>query len=334
MATQTSPLLVLPRPGAADLNHGKPRVPITAPTQEAMTSAFGVLLPSAQYLTMPRGRVAYYVYPLSVPSPSPTPFRVLMVHGVQTPALGLQPLAEALRSRFPGAHIALLDLWGHGLSDTPQEPHTPRLFHDLLDAVLTELNWPTAHLLGFSFGGATVVGYTASSTERAAKVASLTLVAPAGLFRLAQFDEKARQNYLGLEARDEEGAKDWVLDFLEGGKLIVPNDWRERVGRGEVVAEAVKEWEMSKHQGHVASVVAIFRDGGVMDNHDAFVKVSESGVPYLGVVGELDGVCSADDLQQVGLPKVVVVPQIGHEIVRQKVTEVAQAIEEFWKTLC
>lgn len=298
-----------------------------------MTSTFGVLLPSAQYLTTPSGRIAYYVYPPSVPSPSPTPFRVLMVHGVQTPALGLHPLAEALRSRFPAAHIALLDLWGHGLSDTPQEPHTPALFHNLLDIVLKELNWPSAHLLGFSFGGATVVGYTASSTERAAKVASLTLVAPAGLFRLSQFDDKARRDYLGLEANDEEGAKDWVLDFLEGGKLIVPDDWQQRVGRGQVVAEAVKNWEMREHKGHVASVVAIFRDGGVMDSHDAFSKVAEAGIPYLGVVGELDGVCSADDLQQVGLSNVVVVPQIGHELVRQRVAEVSQAIENFWKTL-
>lgn len=298
-----------------------------------MTSTFGILLPSAEYLTTPHGRAAYYVYPPTVPSPSPNPFRVLMVHGVQTPALGLQPLTESMRSRFPGAHIALLDLWGHGLSDTPQLPHTPALFYDLLDLVLADLGWPSAHLFGFSFGGATVVGYVASSMERAARVASLTLAAPAGLFRLSQFDEKAQRDYLSLQASDEVGARDWILDFLEGGKLVVPDDWQERVSRGEVVAQAVKEWEMREHKGHEASVIAIVRDGGVMDNHAAFVKVAECGIPYLGVVGELDEVCSAEDLRQVGLPRVVVVPQAGHALVRERVTEVAQAIEEFWKTL-
>lgn len=298
-----------------------------------MASKFGVLLPSAQYLNNSHGRAAYYVYPPSVPSPSPTPFRVLMVHGVQTPALGLHPLAESLRSRLPGAHITLVDLWGHGLSDTPQEPHTAALFHDLLDAVLAELNWPSAHLLGFSFGGSTIVGYAASSKERAARVTSLTLVAPAGLLKSSQFDEKAQRDYLGLAVSDEKAARDWIFDFLDGGELIVPSDWQERVGRGEVVAEAVKDWELKTHEGHEASVVAIFRDAGCLDNHAAFVKVAECGIPYLGVVGQLDGVCSAEDLERVGLPRVVVIPQVGHELVRQRVPEVSQAIEEFWKTL-
>lgn len=298
-----------------------------------MTSIFGVLLPSVQYLTTPHGRAAYYVYPPSMPSPSPKPFRILMVHGVQTPALGLHPLAQDVRSRFPGAHIALLDLWGHGLSETPWEPHTPALFHDLLDAVLAELKWPSAHLLGYSFGGATVVGYTASTAERAARVASLTLIAPAGLLKLSQFSDKAQRDYLGSGASDEEGAKAWILDFLEGGQLVVPDDWQERVGRGEVVAEAIKEWEMTAHVGHVASVVAIVRDGGAVDNHAAFFKFAKSGIPYLGVVGEVDGVCSEDDLRQVGLPNVVVVPQAGHALVRQRVADVSQAIEEFFKTL-
>lgn len=298
-----------------------------------MTSKFGVLLPSAQYLNNSHGRAAYYVCPPSVPAPSPTPFRVLMVHGVQTPALGLHPLAESLRYRFPGAYITLVDLWGHGLSDTPQEPHTPALFHDLLDAVFAELNWPSAHLLGFSFGGSTIVGYAASSPERAARVTSLTLVAPAGLLKSSQFDEKAQRDYLGLDVSDEKAARDWIFDFLDGGELIVPSDWQERVGKGEVVAEAVKDWELKTHKGHEASVVAIFRDGRCLDNHAAFVKVAEGGIPYLGVVGQLDGVCSAEDLQQVGLPRVVVVPQVGHELVRSRVPEVSQAIEEFWKTL-
>lgn len=257
-----------------------------------------------------------------------------MVHGVQTPALGLQPLAEALRCRFPSAHIALPDLWGHGLSDTPRAPHTPALFHDLVDAVLAALAWPSAHLLGYSFGGATVVGYAASSTARAARVASLTLIAPAGLFRLSQFDDKARREYLELGASDEEGARRWILNFLEGGELLVPVDWQEKVARGEVVAEAIKEWEMREHEGHLASVVAIFRDGGVLDNHAAFVKVAEDGIPCLGVVGELDEVCGEEDLRQVGLPHVVVVPQVGHAVVRQRVMQVAEAIEKFWKTLC
>lgn len=332
MASPPPPFLVLPRPGASNDIHSGP--PIAAPTEAAMTSAFGILLPAVQYLSTPRGRAAYYLYPPSAPSPSPTPQRILMVHGVQTPALGLHPLATALRARFPAADIALVDLWGHGLSDTPRTPHTPDLFHELLDGVLAELGWTTGlHLLGFSFGGATVVGYVASSEARRARVASLVLVAPAGLVRAAQFGERVQREYLDVGAKDEEGARNWVLDFLEGGRLAVPADWRERVGRGEVVAEALREWEMREHEGHAASVVAIFRDGGVLDLHPAFEQVAKTDIPCLGVVGEIDSVCSAGALEQVGLPNVCVVSQAGHGLVRERIPEVAQAVEEFWKGL-
>ncbi|CAN8100003.1 unnamed protein product [Discula destructiva] len=332
MTPQPPPFLVLPRPGAA--GPSEPPAPISAPTEQAMTATFGVLLPAAQYLTTRHGRAAYYVYPPTAPTASPAPLRILMLHGVQTPALGLHPLTTALRARFPAAHIALLELWGHGLSDTPLVPHTPALFHELVDHVLAALGWDTAHLLGYSFGGSTVVGYAASSPARAARVASLALVAPAGLLRAAQFGDRVRREYLDVDAAgDEQGAWDWMLDYLEGGKLVVPGDWRERVGSGEVVAPALREWEMREHGGHVGSVVGMFRDGGALDNHAAFVEVAKAGIPCFSVVGELDGVCGADALQQVGLPNVVVVPQAGHALVRDRVPEVAQPLGDFWKSL-
>lgn len=40
-----------------------------------------------------------------------------------------------------------------------------------------------------------------------------------------------------------------------GGQLNIPADWKQRVEKGEVVAEAVREWQIREHPGHVASVV-------------------------------------------------------------------------------
>lgn len=295
-----------------------------------MTSVFGHLLPPAAHLSTPLGRAAYYVYPPL--EPGQTPMRILMVHGIQTPALGLHPLANALGSKFPSASIAVFDHWGHGLSDTPITPHTPALFYELIDLVLAELNWPSAHLIGYSFGGATVAGFAASE-RGAAKVESMVLVAPAGLVVSSSLPEEARTKYLpgGGSDEDERKAREWILDFLEGGELVVPSDWKEKVARGEVVAEAVREWEMRAHEGHLASVIAIFRDGGVMDNHAVFVKAAKTGFKTLAVLGELDGFCSAQQLYDVGINNVVVVPQAGHALVRQRVPEVAQHIERFWQ---
>lgn len=333
MQAQNRPYLVLPRPGEPN-THGQTPPSIPAPSEAAMTSTFGSLLPPADYLTTPHGRTAYYVYPPL--QSTPVPMRVLMVHGIQTPALGLQPLASALRSSFPSANIALFDHWGHGLSDTPLLPHTPALFHELIDLVLAALNWPSAHFIGYSFGGATVVGY-AVSERGAKKVASMALVAPAGLIDSASFPDEARTKYLpvgGSKANEKEALK-WILDFLEGGELIVPSDWKERVARGEVVAEAIKEWEMRAHEGHLASVMAIFRDGGVLDNQAAFLKAKKTGIKTLAILGEQDAVCSAQNCEDVGMNKedVIVIPQAGHALVRQRVPEVAQHIEKFWKSL-
>lgn len=310
-----------------------------------MTSLFGALLPPASHLTTPHGRAAYYLYPpttTTTTTPSPTtatPIRILLVHGVQTPALGLHPLASALRAHFPTAHIAAFDHWGHGLSDTPQEPHTPDLFYRLIDAVLGELGWSSAHLVGYSFGGATVAGYAAAAAAANKKVVeSVVLVAPAGLLRSDVFGDEVKQRYLVERQQDDEQreseARDWIVNFLEGGgPLVIPPDWEERVARDEVVAEAVRDWQMRAHRGHAASVVAIFRDGGCLDNHAVFAQVAATGPDCLVVLGETDDFCRVDDLEKVGLRNVVVVPQVGHAVVRQKAEDVAGHIGEFWRGL-
>ncbi|KAF2801069.1 alpha/beta-hydrolase [Melanomma pulvis-pyrius CBS 109.77] len=318
--------LVLPRPGGAP-SSSKP--PIPGPTEAAFTETFGTLLPPAKYLSTVTGRAAYYeILPSSPENGLHTPDRVLFIHGVQTPALGMLPLARALHASFPRAHFVLVDLWGHGLSDTPIAPHEPSLFHQLFDALLDQLAWPSAHLVGFSFGGALTVGYVAS---RSSRVQSFTLVAPAGLIRSSNFTAEQQGHMRG---DDEAAARKWVLEFLEGGEVVaLPADWKERVGRGEIVAQAVREWQMREHPGHSASVVAVFRDGGVMDNDAEFVRAVRTGIPSFVVLGGLDGVCSEQELKELGFANVAVVPQAGHGVVRERVPEVSGFISDFWTKL-
>jgi len=315
--------LVLPRPGDPP-SLAKP--PIPGPLESTFTSIFGTLLPPAQYLTTPHGKAAYYTM-LPYP-PVQTANRILFIHGVQTPALGMLPLATALHTSFPATEFVLVDLWGHGLSDTPILPHNATLFHGLLDALLDHLNWPSVHLVGFSFGASLTAGYAAS---RPSRVQSFALVAPAGLIRSTSFT--AEEQKLLQSGSDEDAARKWVFRFLEGGELVVPQDWRERVEKGEFVAEAVREWQMQEHAGHVGSVVAIVRDGGVMDNHDCFVRAVGTGIPALVVLGEKDDVCSEQEVRDLGFKDVFVVPQAGHGVVRERVPEVAGFISDFWGNL-
>ncbi|EEA25531.1 hypothetical protein TMatcc_006239 [Talaromyces marneffei ATCC 18224] len=327
-----SDIVVIPRPG--EIRESQP--PIQAPSEAAFVETFGQLLPPASYLQTPIGRAAYYE--LLPPSSSAEPgtcsdseiSRVVLVHGVQTPALGLQPLASTLKSKFPNAHIVLIDLWGHGLTDTPIVAHDPSLFHSLLDSLLVHLKWDNAHFLGYSFGGSTVATFAAAYPHR---VASFVLVAAAGLKRASRFDEVGSGYMRSGDDVSEEKVQEWVLDTLEGGPLIVSPDWEARVARGEVVAEAIKDWEIKHHRGHMASVVGIFRDGGVFDRQDQFIEAAKTGIRNICVVGEWDDWCTKTDLQEVGFRDVVVVPAVGHGVVRERVPEVAGFIEGFWKSL-
>jgi len=317
--------LVLPRPGRAP---SSPRPPIQGPGEAVFVEAFGALLPPAKYLNTDIGKAAYYELPPSSPGGSlHIPDRVLLVHGIQTPALGMLPLARALQTSFPQAHFVLFDLWGHGLSDAPVVPHDASLFHGLIDTLLDHLQWPSAHLVGYSLGGALTIGYVAS---RPSRVQSFTLVAPAGLVRSSNFTPEQHGH---LRGDDEAAARKWILEFLEGGALVVPADWKERVNRGEVVAEAVKEWEIREHSGHLATVVAIFRDGGVMDNDAEFARAARTGIPSFVVLGELDNICSEQQLNELGFPSVAVVQHAGHGVVRENVPDVAPLISDFWMKL-
>jgi pimeloyl-ACP methyl ester carboxylesterase len=308
MATTYNPLL--PRRGTETPS---PVSFIPGPSEHSFTQMFGHNLPAATFLST--------TYTTSFPS------RVLFLHGVQTPALGLQPLAKSLHTSFPSARFVLVDLWGHGLSSTPVAPHTPSLFHSLIDSMLSELQWNSCHLLGYSFGGSLAVSYIASSASRAGKVESVALVAPAGLWRAESLDAAK------LHSSDFSVAKTHVLELLEGGPLIVPSNWQSRVSKGEIVAEKVREWQMQNHKGHTASVIAIVRDGGVFGQEEVFRKAAAAHVPMLAVLGETDDVVLEGDLREVGVETVVVIKGAGHAVVRQEVGQVAKHIAQFWGNL-
>jgi pimeloyl-ACP methyl ester carboxylesterase len=256
-----------------------------------------------------------------------SPSRVLFLHGVQTPALGLKPLASTLHTSFPTAEFVLVDLWGHGLSSTPVFPHSPSLFHFAIDELLSALEWESCHLIGYSFGGSTAMSFIASSPQRAKKIDSVSLVAPAGLWKAEVLDTTK------LYSNDFEVAKQHMLELLEGGPLVVPDDWEARISRGEIVAEKIREWQIQFHAGHTASVIAIVRDGGIIEQEEVFEAAVKTEIPIIAVLGETDDVVFEKDLKAIGLDNVVVVKGVGHGVVRQEVGQVANYIGHFWKQL-
>ncbi|KAI4763159.1 alpha/beta-hydrolase [Aureobasidium sp. EXF-3400] len=325
----TTQEVLLPRPGRET---SSPVDSIPGPSEDSFTQTFGHHLPSATYLSTSYGKLAYYTFspttqPTTTTTSTTSPSRVLFLHGVQTPALGLSPLAKTLHSSFPDAEMVSVDLWGHGLSSTPVAPHTPSLFHAAIDAVLKALHWSSCHLVGYSFGGSLAISYIASSASRAAEISSVALVAPAGLWRTEDLDEEK------LYSPDYSIAKSHVLYLLEGGPLIIPSDSASRIANGEIVAEKIRHWQMQHHPGHTASVISIVRDGGIFSQEEIYQQATKTGIPIIAVLGETDDVVFKKDLKEVGVGNVIVVKGVGHGVVRQEVAEVAKHIGQFWEGL-
>ena len=296
---------------------------IAAPSHESFTSKFGHAFPKPQYLESDLGTTALY----ELPPPSGQPKRpVLIIHGISTPALGMWPLAKELQALDPSAHVVIFDLWGHGLSSTPLIAHDQHILHLQIFQVLGFMQWTSAHIVGYSLGGATAVRFALHNTWTALSVA---LLAPAGLLSKSDFP-KQMQELLDDSTGREAEARDTVLSWLEGGPLIVPTDWQERSRSGGVVAEALRQWELQEHSGHSHSVLSIFRECGVYGADDYFREFAQLPIQKIAVLGELDPVCSKSQLIGLGFSEVEVVEKEKHELPRSAPGEVARIVHRFW----
>ncbi|KAJ9660338.1 hypothetical protein H2198_002646 [Neophaeococcomyces mojaviensis] len=317
------------RPPSAGLELPRRRVwghsrTITAPNYASFTSRFGYAFPKPKYLESDLGTTALY----ELPPPSGQSKRpVLIIHGLNTPALGMWPLAKELQALDANSHIVLFDLWGHGLSSTPLAAHTPQIFHFQIFQVLGFMQWTSAHIIGYSFGASTAVRFAIDNAWAALSVA---ILAPAGLLRKEDFSKQMRELLDDSKGREAE-AVDCVLSYLEGGPLVVPMDWQERVKSGEVVAEALREWELQEHLGYPHSVLSMFREGGVYGCEAYFGEFAQLSLKKIGVLAELDSVCSKSQLVDIGFDHIEVVEKADHAFVRGAPGEVARIVYQFWK---
>lgn len=311
--------LELPRPIILDGHRS-----IAGASLASFTSRFGSAFPEPHYLESDLGRTA--LYELAPPS-GQAERRVLIVHGAQTPALGMLALAKELQALDSDAHVVLFDLWGHGLSSTPLVAHSPNIFHFQILQVLAYMQWTQAHLLGFSFGGATVVTF---ALQNPWAVSSATILAPGGLLRKEAFSQCMIDLLEDSQGKEAEAA-DVVLSWLEGGPLVVPEDWQEEVKSGRIVAEALREWELQEHRGYPRSILSMFRDGGVMGAEESFRTFAKLPLRTIAVLAEQDEVCSKDQLAELGFDRVEVVKAQGHAFVRTAPGEVARIIYRFWQ---
>ncbi|KAI1340409.1 alpha/beta-hydrolase [Xylariaceae sp. FL0016] len=119
--------------------------------------------------------------------------KVLLLHGISTSCMTLKDIALPLAEK--GCRVMLFDLFGRGYSDAPGDlPYDTRLFTTQILLVLasSRLAWTGDggfSLVGYSLGGGIAANFAASFPRL---VASLVLLAPAGLIRPANIGRASR----------------------------------------------------------------------------------------------------------------------------------------------
>jgi len=130
---------------------------------------------------------------------------------------------------------------------------------------------------------------------------------------------------------------DAIMAIIEGSNPIIEKGWKGRLANGKVESEPVERWERENHAGHAASVVNIFRYGGVWDQHEAYSSLAQSEKKSMFILAEEDGIFEVkymrSELEKLGWKErnVKVVNGAGHGVNRSHPIELAELVREFWK---
>ena len=136
--------------------------------------------------------------------------RLLALHGWLDNAASFLPMMPLLS----GFDVVALDLPGHGGS-AHRLPGYDYVFadwiHDVLD-VLDALEWPRAHLLGHSMGGAIATVVAASAPARVERLALIEALGPiAGI--ASEAGDRLRQAVAARRAQDPEKSQRVIADI-------------------------------------------------------------------------------------------------------------------------
>ena len=303
---------------------------IPPPLATGFEEKFAGVLPPGRSIPSSWGVTHYYDFSPDAPASAR---RVLLIHGIGTPAIGMAPLARALTD--DGVHVVTYDLWGHGNSSTPLQAHSPALMHAQIFELLSHLKWNTANFLGFSMGGSILANFVAIHGH---VVESAIIVAGAGLWRL---EDRGRKEGIYSDAEWEAvglGA-DSIMAMIEGSNPVIEEGWKERLANGKVESEPIEKWERDNHAGHAASLVSLFRYGSVWDQHDVYKSLAQSKINTMFVLGENDECFDMKvwqkELGQLGWKEkdIKVVNGAGHAVVRSHSIELTKLINDFWRQI-
>ena len=208
----------------------------------------------------------------------------VMVHGLTTPMIAMEAVAEGL-GRL-GYRVLMYDLYGRGLSDAPRGKQDRAFFLRQLSEVcayhgLTE----ELTIAGYSMGGNIA---TAFATEYPHSVKQVILVASGGV--------KTNESAFSRFCRQVPGLGDWAHAVFARNRILkaIPSRGQSRaVGR---VLQTQRE-ELLR-QGYLPAVLSSRRGILAENQEEDHRKLYRQGIPVAAIWGQSDPIIP---LQAVGL---------------------------------
>jgi 3-oxoadipate enol-lactonase len=239
--------------------------------------------------------------------------RLLLLHGIGSNSYSF---TNQLTDLGKTLDVVAWDAPGYGGSSDPPPDFSMADFAAAAAALLDDLGWPAAHVLGHSFGG--VIAQTLYH-RHAARVRSLILAdTNTGSGSLPDAAERTRRRLSDLEQFGPRG-----LAERRAPGLVTPDAPTELVQRVlEIMAQV-------RAPGYMAAALAM----GATDLRD---QLSRIGVPTLVLHGERDTVIppstGAELARAIPGAELVLLPGAGHASNQQAPEAYNRAIREFLLT--
>lgn len=210
--------------------------------------------------------------------------------------------------------VVAFDLPGHGESTKDVGDGTPATFAATVETLLDTLGIARAHVAGHSLGGAIALELAKRSPD---KVASLSLVAPAGLGR------DINMTFIdGFISADRRKTLEPVLQLLVHDKALVSRQMVEGIIRFKRLDGAVA--------GLTTIARACFPDGQQADDLRPVLETFDG--PVQVIWGEDDEILSPESAKDLPAKvEVTILPQAGHMPQMEKSSDINGKIESFLK---
>jgi pimeloyl-ACP methyl ester carboxylesterase len=246
---------------------------------------------------------------------------IVLLHGVSVPAYVFAQMAGGLVNS--GYRVLLFDHFGHGFSDRPTGEYDAEFFRHQMIELLDELalNEPV-HVLGYSMGGVIAIDFAAHYPDR---LASLTLVAPAGIRIVSQGDSTF------VKVLKAPVIGQWLWRIIAHGYFFPEKDadvtdkkpLSDEILHGEPVRQA-------DYEGYFEAMRQIYRNLIFRNRDELLVRINDSQFPVVGIFGDKDETIDIESARVLGdlIPRarVVTIDGATHHLVIHRWQEVTGAV--------